>query len=165
MSDVTAFPLEHRVAALESAVTALQSEQRARELLYAYAACCDRNDVIGVAALFEESAVLTVPAGPVTGRPAIETWYRERLLLETKHHVANTVVTERHADGLSMRSEFVALVWSARGTATSVQWGSYLDRVRLDGPAATFAARTIELHGSGEIVPSGTTARLGGASA
>lgn len=157
--------LGERVAALEAGLARVRDERSARDLLAAYASCCDTNDVPGIAALFEESAVLTVPAGPVEGRASIEAWYAKRLVLSTKHHVVNTVFTAQHDDGLSVRSEFLAVVWGLGGGEASVQWGAYVDRIRLAADRARFVTRTIEMHGSGELVPSGTTARLRGESA
>ena len=154
--------LEQRVAALEAGLVQARAERAALDLLAAYAAGCDANDVDAVAALFEESAVLTVPAGPVDGRTAIRAWYAERLVRSTKHHVVNTVVTARHADGLSVRSDFLAVAWLRAGAETSVQWGAYVDRLRITADGARFVTRTIEMHGSGELVPAGTTARLVG---
>ena len=115
---------------IEARLAALESAESVREHLAAYAHACDTNDADAVASLFEPAGRLVIPGGVVTGRDAIASWYRERLIEPTKHYVTNVRLRHDATTGhIASRSEFLAV--HVRDDGPSITWGSYVDVVTV----------------------------------
>src|SRR3954466_12001082 len=118
----------------------------ARALIQAYPVLVDAADAAGVTALFAEDGSLQTATTSFDGREAILDFYATRLGGSKLHLVTDirvTGVAAREQGEIAGRSRFVALV----GTSERPQltWGTYEDRIVVDGGTARFQVRRITM--------------------
>lgn len=124
----------------------LEDMESARNHLHRYAETLDAPTPESVAELFAEDGVLHTGLGEFTGRAAIAAFYRDRLRADAseKRHFTVSPRTTWIAPGVVEIASY--FLFTARGDASVIGWGTYLDRLRVDGDAALFTAKTIEVH-------------------
>lgn len=132
--------LARRVARLEDC-------ESARNLLHAYAESLDTPVPDAVGALFTEDGSLTVPSGTWHGRSGVADFYRDRFAADPsdKRHFITSPRTTWLAPGLVEVASY--FVFTGRAPERSViGWGTYLDRIRVEGGTAWFESKTITPH-------------------
>jgi hypothetical protein len=132
------------VAALLRRVQRLEEMETARNHFHRYAATLDSPTPESVAALFTENGALRTRLGDFVGRTAIAEFYRDRLTAdpsEKRHFVVNPHTTWLEPGLVEIASYFI---FTGRGDQRSViGWGTYLDRIRVQGDSALFEHKTI----------------------
>lgn len=137
--------------ALLARVARLEEAEAARNLLHAYAEVLDDPMPEGVAALWVEDGVLSVPAGDLTGRGAIEGFYRDRLVggPEKRHFLMNVRTRSLEPGLVEVASYFVFT--SREPDASGLGWGTYVDVIEVADGVGRFRRKTITPHVSTDL--------------
>ncbi|WP_433474224.1 nuclear transport factor 2 family protein [Spirillospora sp. CA-142024] len=137
---------EPDLAAVLRRLRRLEDMEAARNHLHRYAATLDAPTPEAVAALFTEDGVLRTRLGEFAGREAIAGFYRDRLGAdpsEKRHFIVSPSTTWAGPGVVEIASYFL---FTARGDGSVIGWGTYADRLRVEGEAALFTDKTIEIH-------------------
>lgn len=141
-----------RLSELEAQVVDLRRLEAARTLIHDYAKACDADDAATVASLFTEDGELWAGPRRFEGRDAIGGFYRDALGTPTCH-VVGVARLAVGADGLVDAHATFLAVELAPGDP-KLRWGTYADRIEVDGSAAgkaRFTSRRITLDGSAAL--------------
>ncbi|GAA4142129.1 nuclear transport factor 2 family protein [Actinomadura keratinilytica] len=145
------------IADLLRRVRRLEESETARNHLHRYAEALDDPDPEAVAALFTEDGALHTrlagrPGRTMTGRAAIAAFYRDRIAADPspkRHFIVGPRTTWVAPGEVEIASYFL---FTARADVSSViGWGTYRDRLRVDGGTALFADKTIDLQVSTDL--------------
>ncbi|GAA4057658.1 nuclear transport factor 2 family protein [Actinomadura miaoliensis] len=143
---------QSEIAALLRRVRRLEETEAARNHLHRYAEALDDPVPEAVAALFTEDGALHTrlggrPGRTMAGREAIAAFYRERGAAdpaEKRHFIVSPRTTWVEPGVVEIASYFL---FTARADDASViGWGTYRDRLRVDGDTALFTDKIIDLH-------------------
>ncbi|GAA3742196.1 hypothetical protein HDA32_003323 [Spinactinospora alkalitolerans] len=138
---------EPGLEALLLRVRRLEEAEAARNHLHRYAETLDAPTPEAVAALFTEDGALHTRLGDFVGREAIAGFYRDRLAADPsdkRHFVVSPRTTWLEPGLVEIASYFL---FTGRGEDRSIiGWGTYLDRLRVEGGGALLEDKTITLH-------------------
>ena len=116
---------------VETRLANLEAKDEVRAFIASYCTIIDRIGKIGdLADLFTEDAVLRNPAGVLSGRQAIESYYAAFYADDVKfsrHHAVNQVVTILEPGAARHEAYFIAMI--GRHGESAVVFGRYEDLV------------------------------------
>jgi uncharacterized protein (TIGR02246 family) len=120
----------------ETRLANLEAKDEVRAFIASYCTIIDRIDEVGdLADLFTEDAVLRNPAGVLSGREAIQSYYAAFYadgVKFSRHHAVNQVITILEPGAARHEAYFIAMI-GRRGESTVV-FGRYEDLVvKQDG--------------------------------
>lgn len=145
------------MARLSARIDHLETLEAARQATWRYANAVDGPDFDLLADAFTEDAVLMSRSGDKRGREAVLAYYRSALEapIGRKHLLCNQEVEVSGPGAAIVRSYFA---YTYAGDATSILgWGSYVDRVRIEGGVGRICEKRITIDASGEVAPGWAT--------
>jgi hypothetical protein len=131
---------------VEQRLQRLEDIETARGIHHTYAAALDRPVPEVVAGLFAEDAVLHTPLGSFDGREAIREFYASAFEADPsvkRHFIVNPRVVDHARGRVTLDSYFL---YSGRGAASLIGWGTYRDVVDVRTGSPIFAEKTIDAH-------------------
>jgi uncharacterized protein (TIGR02246 family) len=138
-----------RPTEVDVSVDEFRGFEAARALMHDYAAACDADDVDAVVSLFTDDAEMWAGPRQFQGRDSIASFYRGALGAPTCHIVGVPKLATAPDGLVEANASFLAVEMAA--DEPQLRWGTYADRIVIDGPSPRFVSRRITIKGSAAL--------------